>query len=83
MSTPTGLAPILGGKICGVLLTGLLQLGVLILASRLLFGLEWGSSPLGLVLIAFATVAAASSLGVLIVAFAAVTPARQDLSALR
>ncbi len=70
MSTPTGFATILGGKIGGVFLTGLLQLGVLILASRLLFGLEWGSSPLGLVLIAVATVAAASSLGVFIVAFA-------------
>ena len=70
MSTPTGLATILGGKIGGVFLTGLLQLGVLILASRLLFGLEWGSSPLGLALIAVATVAAASSLGVFIVAFA-------------
>ncbi len=70
MSTPTAFAPVLGGKIGGVFLTGLLQLSILILASRLLFGLQWGDSPLGLALIAIATVAAASSLGVFIVAFA-------------
>lgn len=69
MVTPTAFSSILLGKIAGVFATGLLQLAVLILASQLLFGLSWGSSPLGLALMVVAVVAAASSLGALIVAF--------------
>lgn len=69
MSTPTGFSEILLGKAGGVFLTGLLQLTLLILASWLLFQLNWGDSPLGLALMAVATVCAAASLGLLITAF--------------
>lgn len=69
MSTPTGFSYILFGKTGGVFLTGLLQITLLIVASRLLFQLSWGDSPLGLGLMAVATVTAAASLGLLITAF--------------
>lgn len=69
MSTPTAFADILLGKAGGVFLTGLLQLTLLILASWLLFRLDWGDSPLGLALMAVATVSAAAGLGLLITAF--------------
>ena len=70
MSSPTHFAEILAGKNGGVMLTGILQLGILVGASSLLFGLSWGNSPLGVVLMIITVVAAASSLGVFIVAFA-------------
>lgn len=69
MSTPTGFADILLGKAGGVFLTGLLQLFLLILASWLVFRLDWGRSVAGLALMAVATVAAAAGLGLLITAF--------------
>lgn len=70
MSSPTRFAEILAGKNGGVMLTGILQLGILVAASSLLFGLSWGGSPLGVALMIVSVVAAASSLGALIVAFA-------------
>jgi ABC-2 type transport system permease protein len=69
MSTPTGFADILLGKAGGVFLTGLLQLFLLILASWLIFRLDWGRSAAGLALMAVATVSAAAGLGLLITAF--------------
>ncbi len=70
LSTPTGFGAILAGKIGGVFLTGVLQLGVLIGASALFFRLNWGHSLLGLMLLVIGTVAAAASLGALITALA-------------
>jgi len=70
MSSPTHFAEILAGKNGGVMLTGILQLGILVVVSSLLFGLSWGGSPLGVALMIVAVVAAASSLGAFIVAFA-------------
>ncbi|HEY52445.1 MAG TPA: ABC transporter permease [Caldilineae bacterium] len=70
MSSPTRFAEILAGKNGGVMLTGVLQLGILVVVSSLLFGLSWGGSPLGVALMIVAVVAAASSLGAFIVAFA-------------
>lgn len=68
MVSPTRFGPILLGKLLGVFVTGALQLTVLILASRLLFGLHWG--PLGgIVLMVIALSGAASALGACIVAF--------------
>lgn len=70
IASPTRFPTLLAGKIGGVFLTGVAQLGVLILASALLFRLDWGDSPAGLALMVIAVVAAASSLGTLIVALA-------------
>ncbi|MAT99954.1 MAG: hypothetical protein CL608_22670 [Anaerolineaceae bacterium] len=70
VSTPTSHLEILLGKIGGVFLTGALQFVVFVIASSLLFGLDWGSSPLGLALMVFVVVLAFTSLGALVAAFA-------------
>ena len=70
MSSPTRFGVILAGKNAGVILTGVLQLAILVIASALLFGLDWGKSRLAVALMILAVVAAASSLGALIVALA-------------
>ncbi len=70
ISSPTSFAAILAGKNGGVMLTGILQLGILVVASALFFGLSWGNSVIGVILMIVAVVAAASSLGAFIVAFA-------------
>lgn len=70
VSTPTSHLEILLGKIGGVFLTGALQFVVFVIASSLLFGLDWGSSPLGLALMVLAVVFAFTSLGALVAAFA-------------
>ncbi len=70
MTTPTSVAQILLGKIGGTFLTGVLQVTVLIVASALIFQLDWGDSLLGLVMMVVATVAAATSLGAFVAAFA-------------
>jgi len=70
ISSPTSFAIILAGKNGGVMLTGILQLGILVAASSLFFGLSWGDSVIGVVLMIVSVVAAASSLGAFIVAFA-------------
>lgn len=70
IGSPTRFATILAGKNGGVMLTGILQLGILVAASAVLFGLNWGSSVIGVILMIVSVVAAASSLGAFIVAFA-------------
>ncbi len=69
LTTPTRPAEILAGKIGGTLLTGLLQMAVLVLVSALLFGVHWGN-PWGVALLSFATVAGAAGLGAFLAAFA-------------
>jgi ABC-2 type transport system permease protein len=70
ISTPTSHSQILLGKIFGVFLTGMVQFTVYVLASRLLFSVNWGSSVTGLALMTLVTVAAFTSLGAFIAAFA-------------
>lgn len=70
VSTPTSTLEILLGKIGGVFLTGALQFVVFVIASSLLFGLSWGSSPVGLALLVLAVVLAFTSLGAFVAAFA-------------
>jgi len=70
ISTPTSHGQILLGKIFGVFLTGLVQFIVYVIASRLLFNVNWGSSVVGLALMTLVTVAAFTSLGAFIAAFA-------------
>jgi ABC-2 type transport system permease protein len=69
MSTPTGSAAILSGKLGGTILTGILQFATFVVASSLLFSLGWGSSIPGLILMTLAVVAAFTSLGAVIAAF--------------
>ncbi len=70
VSTPTSHIEIILGKIGGVFLTGALQFVVFVIASSLLFRLDWGNSPLGLALMVLAVVLAFTSLGALVAAFA-------------
>ena len=70
MSTPTSHSAIILGKIGGVFLTGILQFVVLVVISGPVFGVDWGSDPLGMTLLVLGVVAAATSLGAFIASFA-------------
>lgn len=69
LSTATPAGPILVGKIAGVYLVGAAQMFILILASTLLFRLNWGD-PLGVVAIVLAAVVGAAGWGLLLAAIA-------------
>ncbi|NWG08241.1 MAG: ABC transporter permease [Chloroflexi bacterium] len=74
LTSPTSNAQFLGGKVLGVFFMGIAQVGILILASALLFRVKWGD-PLGMVVLILAAVFAATGWGVMITAFAR-TPAQ-------
>jgi ABC-2 type transport system permease protein len=65
--SPTVSAQILGGKVFGMFLTGVAQVGILILASSIFFGVRWGDW-LGLVLLILAAVFGATGWGLLLTA---------------
>ena len=67
--SPTSAAQILGGKIFGIYLTGVAQLGILIFATTVLFQLKWGNT-LGLIILVLAAVFGATGWGMLITALA-------------
>lgn len=68
LTTPTRISQILAGKMLGIFMMGVLQLSILILATGLMFGLEWGS-PLPVALLILALAAAATGWGLLLAAF--------------
>lgn len=70
MSTPTPLTEIILGKMGGTFLTGILQFTILVIASTLIFNINWGSSPLGVITIMVLAVFAAAGLGALLTTFA-------------
>ena len=70
MSTPTPTSQIILGKMGGTFLTGVGQFTVLVIASSIIFSVNWGHSPLGVVAIMILTVFAASGLGALLTVFA-------------
>jgi ABC-2 type transport system permease protein len=67
--SPTSTVQFLGGKVFGVFLTGVAQVGILILASSLFFGVKWGDA-LGIVVLILAAVFGAAGWGMLITAVA-------------
>ncbi len=69
LATPTSTLHIVLGKVGGTMLTGILQMSILVVASALLFGLDWGGSPVAVGLLILATALAAASLGTFIAAF--------------
>ncbi len=69
LQTPTGGWQIAGGKFLGILLMGLLQFSVIIAASSLFFGVNWGN-PLGVALVVFGAAFAATGVGLVIAALA-------------
>lgn len=66
---PVTAVQILGGKVAGIFLSGVAQVGVLIIACSLLFGLRWGD-PLGVLLLIICVAAAATGWGLLIASLA-------------
>jgi ABC-2 type transport system permease protein len=72
--SPTSSTQVLGGKVMGIFFTGVAQVGILILASALFFGVRWGD-PAGVVVLILATVYGAAGWGMLITAMAR-TPAQ-------
>ena len=72
--SPTSTAQVLGGKVLGIFFTGVAQVGILILASSIFFGVKWGDAP-GLMVLILAIVFGATGWGMLITALAR-TPAQ-------
>ncbi len=72
--SPTSTAQVLGGKVLGIFFTGVAQVGILILASSIFFGVKWGDAA-GLIVLILATVLGATGWGMLITALAR-TPAQ-------
>ena len=67
--SPTMASQVLGGKVLGIFLTGVAQVGILILASSMFFGVQWGDAA-GLVVLILAAVFGATGWGMLITALA-------------
>jgi ABC-2 type transport system permease protein len=67
-TTPTSQATILSGKLLAVFLTVSVQVTVLILAARLIFGIRWGDF-LSVALLALGIVFSASSFGIFVNSF--------------
>jgi len=65
--TPVSTGQVLLGKMFGIFLTGVAQMLILIVASTLLFSLEWGN-PLAVLVLVLAAVAGAVGWGMLITA---------------
>ncbi len=59
----------LAGKMLGLIIIGLIQAFVIIIGTRLIFGVSWGESWVGVVMMTFAFVISACGLGVLVGAF--------------
>jgi ABC-2 type transport system permease protein len=67
-TTPTPQASILGGKFLSVFITLIVQVVVLLLASVLVFGVDWGQ-PLAVLLMTVGLVVVASGFGVMLISF--------------
>ncbi|MGD8472657.1 MAG: ABC transporter permease [Anaerolineae bacterium] len=67
-TTPTSQAIILGGKFLTVVLTLIVQVVVLLLASGLIFGIKWGQ-PLTVFLVTLGLIVVAAGFGVLLMSF--------------
>lgn len=74
LATPTHIAQVLGGKVFGIFLSGVAQVGVLVIGSTLLYQLYWGDM-MGVLLLIVAVAIAATGWGLLLAAFAR-TPAQ-------
>jgi ABC-2 type transport system permease protein len=68
LTTPTNPAQVLGGKVVGIFLTGVAQLGIVIGVSSLVFNIRWGSI-LGVVLLIVGLALAATGWGIVVAAF--------------
>jgi ABC-2 type transport system permease protein len=67
-TTPTSITNILGGKFLGIVISLCIKIAVLLLASNLLFGIQWGQ-PVTVLLVSFALIVVSASFGLLIMSF--------------
>ena len=65
---PVTKTAVLGGKLLGVFIAGVIQITVMILVGQFLFGVNWGQSPLALAAMVLSFSFAITSLGMLIAA---------------
>ncbi len=70
MAAPVSRLGILGGKLGGVFVIGSLQFAVIVASTRVLFGVSWGPSVVGVVALAAATVFAATGMAIFIASIA-------------
>jgi ABC-2 type transport system permease protein len=66
--TPTSRAQMLAGKMLGVFAVSALQFTIMVIATRLLYRVNWGSSPAAVIILSFATVLAGAGLSTLLAA---------------
>jgi ABC-2 type transport system permease protein len=66
LTTPVTKSAILGGKLLGVYLTGIIQFSIMVLVGQFLLGVDWGQDPFALALMVASFVFAITSLGMLI-----------------
>lgn len=78
-TTPTESADIVGGKLLATFLTGLAQFSLLVLFTRVFYGVQWGS-PLLLLMMIGATALAAAGLGTFLAALARTPEAVESLA---
>jgi ABC-2 type transport system permease protein len=67
-SSPVSLGTVFGSKVAGMLLVGLVQTGLLMLAARFFMGMEWGD-PLAVTVLAVAMVLSAAAFGLAVASF--------------
>jgi ABC-2 type transport system permease protein len=67
-TTPTAVSKILGGKFLAVCLTVSIQMIVMLILGRLIFGIQWGAF-LPLAIITIGTILAASGFGIALISF--------------
>jgi ABC-2 type transport system permease protein len=78
-TTPTTTTDIVTGKLLATFLTGFVQFGLLVVFTRVLYGVEWGAPSLLAVMVT-ATSLAAAGLGTLVAAFSRSAEAAESLA---
>ncbi len=69
LTTPSTTAQVLGGKVFGIFLIGVVQVFILVVVSSLMFSLNWGD-PLAVFLLILCAVAGATGWGILLASIA-------------
>lgn len=82
MTTRTGKASVLTGKFLGLMLITLTQALILIVFTSLVYGVDWGNSVLGVLLVTVSCTFTASGLGMMIAAIARTMKAADGISQL-
>ena len=70
LSSPMKKHSVLGGKLLGIFITGILQFTAYITATKLIFNVNWGRSIIGLVLLPISTVLATTGMTIFIASIA-------------